>query len=151
MGRFVLAIAAVALHLYVLVDLTRARSEDVRLLPRWLWFLVSLMPVVGPAAYLLAGQPRVGGSPGGGGGGPGGIGGGPRPRGPVAPDDDPDFLKRLDEQSWAARMEQLRRQRETGGRGAVTPPPADADGAPGQQAPPPARAPDEAPGEGATR
>jgi hypothetical protein len=149
-GRFILAITAVALHLYVLIDLTRSRSEDVRLLPRWLWFLVSLMPVVGPAAYLLAGQPRVGGAPdGGGGGGAGGIGGGPRPRGPVAPDDDPEFLKRLDEQSWAARMEQLRRQREAGRSGQSGLPPG--DDAPGRQAPPPRRAPDEAPGEGATR
>jgi hypothetical protein len=149
-GRFILAIAAIALHLYVLIDLLRSRSEDVRLLPKWLWFLVWLLPVVGPVAYLLVGQPRVGGaSGGGGGGGAGGITGGPRPRGPVAPDDDPEFLKRLDEQSWSARMEQLRRQREAGhGQAGAAGPPTD-DAPP--QAPPPARAPDDAPGEGATR
>ncbi|MCU0283471.1 MAG: PLDc N-terminal domain-containing protein [Candidatus Nanopelagicales bacterium] len=150
MGRFILAIAAIALHLYTLIDLLRSRSQDVRLLPKWLWLLVWLLPVLGPVLYLLAGQPRVGRAPGGGGGGPGGIAGGPRPRGPVAPDDDPEFLKRLDEQSWAARMEQLRRQRESG-RGAGGAGPLPPDGAPGPQAPPPARAPDEAPGEGATR
>jgi hypothetical protein len=148
-GRFILAIAAIALHLYALIDLLRSRSEDVRLLPKWLWLLVWLLPVIGPVLYLLAGQPRVGPAPGGGGGGAGGIAGGPRPRGPVAPDDDPEFLKRLDEQSWSARMERLRRQREAGhGAGPAAPPPEDA---PPGQGPPPARAPDEAPGEGATR
>lgn len=114
MGRFLLVIAAVALHVYVLVDLARAPRGDVRMLPKGLWFVVSLIPVVGPLGWLLIGRPRVGPAPGGRGGG-GGIAGGPRPRGPIAPDDDPDFLKRLDEQTWAAKMERLRRERESGG------------------------------------
>jgi hypothetical protein len=110
-GRFILVIAALALHVYVLIDLVRSPSAEVRLLPKWLWLLVWLLPIAGPLCYLLAGQPRVEPGQGGGGGGGGGITGGPRPRGPVAPDDDPEFLKRLDEQSWAARMERLRRER----------------------------------------
>lgn len=159
MGRFILVIAGLALHLYVLIDLLRSPSDEVRLLPRWLWFLVSLLPVAGPVCYLLAGQPRVGpGQGGGGGGGGGGITGGPRPRGPVAPDDDPEFLKRLDEQSWAARMERLRRERGTRGLtgGGQAPGPTDPGPSPEAQpgdAPSEHRlpSPDEAPGEGATR
>lgn len=124
MGRFLLVVAAFALHLYVLLDVLRSPGSEVRVMPKGLWLVVSLVPVVGPVGWLLAGRPAVG--PSSEGGGPGGLTGGPRPgRGPIAPDDDPEFLKRLDEQSWAARMEKLRRERATGGRGAVTPPPSD--------------------------
>jgi hypothetical protein len=112
-GRFIVVVAFFALQVYALVDLVRSDSAGVRAIPKPLWFLVVLFPVAGPVAWLLLGRPRVGPAPGGGGGG--GITGGPRPpRGPIAPDDDPEFLKRLDEQSWAARMERLRREREAG-------------------------------------
>ena len=116
MGKFLLIFAVFALHLYVLLDVLRSPGSEVRVMPKWLWLLVSLVPLLGPAGWLLAGRPAVGpSSGGGGGGGAGGIGGGPRPgRGPLAPDDDPEFLKRLDEQSWAARMEKLRRERASG-------------------------------------
>jgi hypothetical protein len=116
MGRVIIAVAFVALHIYALIDLVRAESASVRFVPKWLWFVLWVIPVLGPIAWLLVGRPRVGPAPGGGGGGGGGGGViGPRtPRGPIAPDDDPEFLKRLDEQSWAARMERLRREREAG-------------------------------------
>jgi hypothetical protein len=115
-GRFLIAVALLTLQIYALVDLARADSDQVRTLPKSVWFLVWLVPVLGPVAWLLLGRPQVGPSPGGGGPGGGGIGGGPRPtRGPVAPDDDPEFLRRLDEQSWSARMERLRRERQASG------------------------------------
>jgi hypothetical protein len=111
-----IVIAAFTLHLYVLLDILRAPAPEVRVMPKGLWLVVSLLPLAGPVGWLLAGRPVVGpSSGGGGGGGGGGIAGGPRPgRGPVAPDDDPEFLKRLDEQTWAARMDRLRREREVG-------------------------------------
>ena len=113
MGRLLIVLAMLTLQIYALVDLVRADSAQVRTFPKPVWFLVWLVPVVGPVAWLFLGRPSVGPSPGGGGPGGGGIGGGPRPtRGPVAPDDDPEFLRRLDEQTWAARMERLRRERQ---------------------------------------
>lgn len=113
MGRVIIAIAIIALQVYALVDLAKADSATVRAIPKWLWFLVWPIPVLGPVAWLALGRPKVGPTPGGGPGG--GTSLGPRsPRGPIAPDDDPEFLKRLDEQSWAARMERLRREREAG-------------------------------------
>lgn len=114
MGKFLIALALLTLQVYALVDLVRADSDEVRTIPKALWFVVWLIPVLGPVAWLLLGRPQVGPSSGGGGSGGGGsITGGPRPtRGPVAPDDDPEFLRRLDEQSWAARMERLRRERQ---------------------------------------
>jgi hypothetical protein len=116
-GKFLIALSLLTLQVYALVDLVRADSDEVRTIPKSLWFLVWLIPILGPVAWLLLGRPQVGPSPGGGGpgggGGGGGITGGPRPtRGPLAPDDDPEFLRRLDEQSWAARMERLRRERQ---------------------------------------
>ena len=139
-GRFLLLVAAFALHLYVLLDVLRSPGAQVRLLPKGLWLVVSLLPVVGPVGWLVAGRPVVGPS-GGGGSGPGGITGGPRPgRGPLAPDDDPEFLKRLDEQSWAARMEQLRRERASGSDRSERPggraPEEPGGGSPGDDSPP---------------
>lgn len=143
MGRALPFLALLVLQVYTLVDLLRSNGADVRALPKAVWFLVWLVPVLGPIAWLVLGRPSVGpssGGSGGSGGGGGGITGGPRPsRGPVAPDDDPEFLKRLDEQSWSARMERLRRERQSGG-----------DSASGNRAPETPPAPDEAPGESAT-
>jgi len=116
-GRFVLAIAVLALYIYAMIDLLRSPSAEVRFLPKWLWAIVILLVfLLGPLMWLFLGRPRAQYPPGGGegGGGPGGRRG-PGPRGPVAPDDDPEFLRRIDEQSWAARMERLRRERNGGG------------------------------------
>jgi hypothetical protein len=150
MGRVIIAVAFVALHIYALIDLVRAESASVRFVPKWLWFVLWVIPVLGPVAWLAVGRPRVGPAPGGGGGG-GGVG--PRPpRGPVAPDDDPEFLKRLDEQSWAARMERLRREREAAGPATA---PGESSGAGSvpdpDEGPGSSPAPDEANGGGASR
>jgi hypothetical protein len=110
-----LAVAVVALYIYSMLDLVRAPSAEVRLLPKWLWAVVVLLIfLLGPLMWLVLGRPRAEYPPSGGDGG-GSGGRGPGPRGPVAPDDDPEFLRRIDEQSWSARMERLRRERESGG------------------------------------
>ncbi len=116
-GKFVLAVAILALYIYAMLDLVRAPSAEVRLLPKWLWAIVVLFIfLIGPVMWLVLGRPRADYPPGGGDGGGGGSGGrGPGPRGPVAPDDDPEFLRRIDEQSWSVRMEKLRRERDGGG------------------------------------
>ena len=131
MGRFVLALAILALYIYAMLDLVRAPSAEVRLLPKWLWAIVVLVIfLIGPLMWLVLGRPRAEYPPGGGEGGAGGSGGrGPGPRGPVAPDDDPEFLRRIDEQSWSVRMEKLRRERDGGA------PPTSGEGStPGEQA-----------------
>ncbi len=118
MARFVLVLAVLTLYIYAFLDLARADSREVRLLPKWTWTLVMVFVlIIGPVLWLTLGRPAVQYPPsgGGGGGGKGPGGRGPGPRGPVAPDDDPEFLKQLDEQSWSSRMERLRREREAGG------------------------------------
>lgn len=136
-ARFLIVLALLTLQIYTLVDLVRADADQVRTLPKAVWLLVWLVPVLGPLAWILLGRPQVGPSPGGGGGsGGGGIGGGPRPtRGPLAPDDDPDFLRRLDEQTWSVRMERLRRERQGLG-GSI-----EGDAAEGDEDPPPGQEP----------
>lgn len=116
-----LVLILLALWVYALVDLARTPQQQVRLMPKWLWVLVIMFTwIVGATIWLLFGRSRIeyppqgrGDGSGGGGGGTW-RGGGPRPTAPVAPDDDPAFLRRLDEQTWRAKMEQLRRERTTG-------------------------------------
>ena len=85
----------IILAIYALVDLVQTPDEDVQGLPKLAWVaVIVLIWIVGPAAWLLAGRrgrswlpgltPRqAGGSP------------GPTRRRPLAPDDDPDFLRGL--------------------------------------------------------
>ncbi|MGB7982925.1 MAG: PLD nuclease N-terminal domain-containing protein [Candidatus Nanopelagicales bacterium] len=116
MGRFLLVLAVITLYIYVLIDISRTPASEARILPKWLWAVVILLVfIAGPVLWLVLGRPRAQRPPSGGDGGGGSSGRRPGPRGPVAPDDDPDFLKKLDEQSWATRMERLRREREGGG------------------------------------
>ena len=86
MLRAVPFVVGVVLAIYCLVEIARSDPAQVRLLPRWLWALLALVPFAGAAGWLLFGRPN-----------------GTRrepPRGPqqappIAPDDDPDFLRRL--------------------------------------------------------
>ena len=80
------------LAVYAMVDLVQTKDEDVQGLPKLVWVLVILFGwVVGPIAWLIAGRrgrglpglpPRVAGPDSGTGR-------------PMAPDDDPDFLRGL--------------------------------------------------------
>lgn len=112
-----LTLFLLALCVYALVDVVRTPDNLVKYLPKWGWvLLIAITWVLGATIWLLFGRARAENPPAGPGGGPGGGtgrgGGGPRPRGPVAPDDDPAFLRHLDEQTWRAKMEQLRRERQ---------------------------------------
>ena len=92
MLRVVIVVALLAFVVFCVVDAVQTRREEVRGLPKPLWVLVCvLLPVVGGLAWLVAGRPRsildiIFGDRGGRSG---------RPRGPLGPDDDPDFLRDL--------------------------------------------------------
>ncbi|WP_166845473.1 PLD nuclease N-terminal domain-containing protein [Isoptericola sp. BMS4] len=105
MFRVVLTLLVVGLDVYALVDLSNSEEEDRGGLPRWLWaVIILLLPVFGAVAWIVMRQ--TGRRASGGGGRPRRPGRGPqRPSGPAAPDDDPDFL-------W--KLEQERRRRERG-------------------------------------
>ncbi|GIF71320.1 PLD nuclease N-terminal domain-containing protein [Asanoa siamensis] len=117
--QLVLAVAA-------LISCLSADEGEIRALPRLVWVLIILFfPLVGGIAWFLAGRPRRQGQAA---GGQWRAGGGfpekARPR-PQAPDDDPEFLKSLDQRPaddkemfdrWEAdlrrREEDLRREKE---------------------------------------
>lgn len=94
MLRYLPVVLSLALTIYCVVDAIQSEDSAVRNLPKIVWILLILLfPLVGPAAWLIAGRPSRavgGGRPGPGTGRPGG-----RDRRPRGPDDDPDFLKDL--------------------------------------------------------
>ncbi|HEX2316091.1 MAG TPA: PLDc N-terminal domain-containing protein [Thermomonospora sp.] len=88
-----LGLITVGVWLFCLFDVLTTDENDVRLLPKFGWFLLVLLGfLVGSALWLLAGRPRVPAGP----SGPRPPSPGPRPAPPRGPDDDPDFLRGLD-------------------------------------------------------
>jgi hypothetical protein len=107
MLRLLPMLLILALALFAVIDCLSRDDDEIRGLPKVLWVLVILLfPLLGSLAWFIAGRPRGAALPGrSGSGGPGGgerrfgrgTGGSPGGR-VVAPDDDPEFLRRLDEQ-----------------------------------------------------
>jgi hypothetical protein len=109
MLRLLPMLLILALALLALIDCLSRDDNEIRGLPKVLWVLVILLfPLLGSAAWFLAGRPRTAGLPGAGSGRGTGSGfglrdrwtggGSGRPGRALAPDDDPEFLRRLDEQ-----------------------------------------------------
>ncbi len=105
MGRlaFFFIIADIILTAAALISCLSAEDEDVRALPRVAWILIILVfSPVGAIAWFFAGRERA----------PGGFPESDRPHRTIAPDDDPEFLKRLDrhrrerEAAWEADREE---------------------------------------------
>ena len=116
----VLGFAVLALWLFCIFDAVSAEATLVRNLPKGMWIvLVIILPDVGSILWLIAGRPRAEARPGGvpyrGNTGlptsapPRHPAGGGR-RGPVAPDDDPEFLARLDRDTLKRWEDDLRRR-----------------------------------------
>jgi len=84
MGRALPVILLVALTVFAVVDAVLTPREQ---LPNKGWWVLGIMllPIIGPVAWLTVGRRARRQS--------GGSGGTPKP--PVAPDDDPDFLRGL--------------------------------------------------------
>lgn len=109
MGRLYMLFFALEILLVALALISCLSAEDgeVRALPRYVWVIVILLfPIVGSIVYFAVGRPirtaprstwRVGG----------GFPETARP--PRAPDDDPEFLAKLDEQTRRQDRELLRR------------------------------------------
>ena len=73
----------IALTIYAIADIARTDESQIKLLPKWGWFLVSvLIGIIGPIAWIIAGKNRRPKPP-------------KRGKGPIGPDDDPDFLRKL--------------------------------------------------------
>ena len=108
-----------ALLIYCLIDAIQTPTDKVRNLPKVGWILLIIFfPLVGAIAWLVAGRPSRSVV------GPTGPTAGGGRRGPLAPDDDPEFLAQLRSvdreqertlDSWEAdlrrREDELRRRR----------------------------------------
>lgn len=85
MLRVLMILVPLALSIYAFIDCITTDEKDVRYLPKPLWaILVLLFPLVGSVSWLIVGRVRT----------PRGVPGARR-GGWVAPDDNPDFLKSL--------------------------------------------------------
>jgi Phospholipase_D-nuclease N-terminal len=84
------------LVMVALISCLSADEGELRALPKIVWvFIILLFPIVGPIAYLIAGRPVATAGPPRSTWRPGnGFPEAERPR-PVAPDDDPEFLRSL--------------------------------------------------------
>ena len=112
----VLPLVVVALALYALLDLAGSDEDERGGLPRWLWaVIIVILPVFGAVAWIVVrrvSRRAAGGGDAGRSGRPGPGRGPKRPSGPVAPDDDPDFLWKLEQD-----RRRREREREKGGNG----------------------------------
>lgn len=83
----ILLIAYVALTVFALIDVIMTSEFRVRALPKYLWAaIVVLIPVIGAVLWFTIGKNRSSGRA-----------AQSNSRGPIAPDDDPEFLRRLGE------------------------------------------------------
>lgn len=126
MPRALFFLVTIGLAVYAIADIATSDDDDRLGVPRVPWFVVALVPIVGPLAWIVVSRAQRARRAGG--GAPArGTATPPRAqrRGrPVAPDDDPEFLRRLDQ-------ERIRRERErrAGGdrQGGDEPRPSDGD------------------------
>jgi hypothetical protein len=116
--RVVVVLVLIGVTVYALVDCLRTDGPDLRLLPKPVWLLlIVLLPIAGSVLYLAVGR-ATDDTP------------APVAR-PLAPDDDPDFLRRLDVERRRLVAEEERRRRRS--RGTGTPGDGPADGTGGAQ------------------
>lgn len=88
--RIIFTLLVIGLTTYAVIDCVRTEDERRPGVPTWAWvvMILVLQPLVGSLLWLLISRLSPGGQ------GPGG----PGPQ-PLAPDDDPDFLRYLQERN----------------------------------------------------
>ena len=107
MGKFLFYAVPIVVTLYAFIDCVLVPRAQARSLPKWVWIVVIvLVPFLGAVAWLIAGRPQRQ---------PAAVPGGPvarvlprRSRTPVAPDDDPTFLRKLADEAWTRKMRERR-------------------------------------------
>lgn len=91
-----LGVVALGLLIYCMVECIQTPRHRVRVLSKAAWiFIILLLPLLGPGLWMAFGRAK-------------GRSAAPQRKGPVAPDDDPEFLRRVEIQ----RRQQQRREEE---------------------------------------
>lgn len=94
--RYLVTLALLALIVYAILDCVRAEEHQRVGLPQWAWVaIIVAFPGVGAIVWLVVSRFAAPTAP-------------RRPAGPTAPDDDPEFLRELQERM---RRERAREQR----------------------------------------
>ncbi|MET8830807.1 PLD nuclease N-terminal domain-containing protein [Streptomyces sp. NPDC004610] len=101
MLRLLMFLVPLALSIYAFIDCISTKDEDIRHMPKPLWaILVLLFPLVGSLSWLIAGKKRSPAAE-----GWSGVRSGSGRARFVAPDDNPEFLKSLADDTRASREE----------------------------------------------
>jgi len=90
MGKAVLLVLGIVLVVYAIFDLIATPKEQVKVLPKLVWFVVLFIPFVGALLWIFVGHAKQAPPP-----KPRSTGGWTPPPGPRGPDDDPDYLRGL--------------------------------------------------------
>lgn len=110
MPRAIPILVIVGLAIYSFFDVLQSKPDDIRKFSRTTWLVLVLVPIVGATLWFAIGRPRSRSSH-----GPPRIitlRGSQRPK---APDDDPAFLRRLEEEAWRRKRDEARRKAAEGG------------------------------------
>jgi hypothetical protein len=104
-----LALVSVLLTALALIScLSIEDKREIRGMPRYAWVIaILLLPLAGAISWFMFGRPRPPGRPGSSWRTAGGL---PEPPKPRAPDDDPDFLRSLDDRTVSPEEEDLLRR-----------------------------------------
>lgn len=108
MIRAIPILVIVGLAVYTFFDVLQTPPQRIRRYTRTFWLAGSLIPVFGATLWFLVGRPKRAQA------------GPPRVislRGsgrPVAPEDDPAFLRRLEDEAWRRKREEQRKAKESG-------------------------------------
>ncbi|MDQ0755281.1 PLD nuclease N-terminal domain-containing protein [Arthrobacter sp. B3I4] len=111
MLRVVVPIVVLVVFVYGLIDLIRTDARETKGISKPAWIVVQIvLPVIGAVLWFLIGRPRTGSAP-----APSTY------RHPTAPDDDPDFLRNLEQrrrnQAEADRLKKLKAELDAKERG----------------------------------
>lgn len=83
----VLLVIVISVTVYAVLDCARRSPDRIKAMPKLAWVaVILLLPVLGPVLWFLLGRVRPSG------------GRTIERTGPLAPDDDPDFLRRLEDE-----------------------------------------------------
>ena len=82
MARVVIMLGLVVLAAWALLDIAWTPPQRIASLPKAVWLLVALLPLVGPLAWFIGGRTTAASPQG-------------SARRPMGPDDDPEFLRGL--------------------------------------------------------
>ncbi len=133
----------VGLAIYSFFDVLQTDEDRIRRYPRTFWLVMVLVPVLGATLWFVAGRPKRSRS---GYGPPRVINLKPGAGRTVAPDDDPTFIKRLDEEAWRRKRDEQRRKESGAPQGSTDPePPVDPPGQRPKDGPSPGTGPGIAP------